>query len=79
MTRPLIDLSPGESARLAAPDGGAAIPRRLLDLGFVPGTLLTVVRFAPMGDPVEIELRGFRVCLRRGQLGALRVDAGEGA
>ncbi len=70
----LIDLAPGARARLAAPDAGRTIPRRLLDLGFVPGTPLTVVRRAPLGDPVEIEIRGYRLCLRLAQLDALRVE-----
>jgi ferrous iron transport protein A len=77
---PLADLPPGTPARLCAPSNGAVIPRRLQDLGFVPGTPLTVVRRAPLGDPVEIELRGYRLCLRVAQLDALRVvtDGGNG-
>lgn len=72
---PLADLPPGMPARLCAPADGAVIPRRLQDLGFVPGTPVTVVRRAPLGDPVEIELRGYRLCLRLAQLDALRVVA----
>jgi ferrous iron transport protein A len=79
MPRPLTDLAPGETGRLAAPQHGCAVPRRLLDLGFVPGTPLRMVRHAPLGDPVEIELRGYRVCLRREQLGGLEVEDGAGA
>lgn len=70
---PLADLAPGTPARLCAPVEGAAIPRRLRDLGFVPGTPVVVVRRAPLGDPVEIELRGYRLCLRVAQLDSLRV------
>jgi len=70
---PLADLPPGTPARLCAAPAGAAIPQRLQDLGFVPGTPLTVVRRAPLGDPVEIELRGYRLCLRLAQLDTLRV------
>ncbi len=44
------------------------LPARLADLGFVAGTPLEVVRAAPLGNPVEIELRGYRVCLRREEL-----------
>ncbi|MFQ5515359.1 MAG: ferrous iron transport protein A [Myxococcota bacterium] len=60
----LIDLRPGEGGRLCThhPDG---VSRRLRDLGFVPGTSLRVIRAAPLGDPVEVELRSFRLCLRR--------------
>jgi ferrous iron transport protein A len=61
-------------ARLCPPADGLAIPRRLQDLGFVPGTPLVVRRRAPFGDPVEIELRGYRLCLRVEQLAVLRVE-----
>ncbi|GIW44245.1 MAG: iron transporter [Candidatus Binatia bacterium] len=69
---PLQKLAEGRWARLAdhfAPN----VSRRLLDLGFVPGTRLKIVRRAPLGDPVEIEIRGTRLCFRRNQLRGLRV------
>jgi len=50
---PLANLPPGTPARLCAPQQGAFIPPRLQDLGFVPGTPLTLVRRAPLGDPVS--------------------------
>jgi ferrous iron transport protein A len=71
---PLNELAPGRPARLAPPAPGAEIPRRLQDLGFVPGTPLVIRRRAPLGDPVEIEIRGYRLCLRVAQLAALRVE-----
>lgn len=57
-------LPPGRPARLCAHARGA-VPPRLEELGFVPGTLVEVVRRAPLGDPIEIDLRGYRVCVRR--------------
>jgi Fe2+ transport system protein FeoA len=79
MVRPLTDLAAGEGGRLCTPRDGVAIPTRLLDLGFVPGTSLRVLRRAPLGDPIEIELRGYRVCLRHSQLVALEVEPETGA
>lgn len=78
---PLAALRPGQRGRLAASEPGVETPRRLQDLGFVPDTVLAVVRRAPFGDPVEIELRGYRLCLRVAQLAGLRVhvDGEEGA
>ena len=72
----LADLEPGASARVAGVDAGSALGRRLLDLGFVPGTDVRVVRRAPLGDPVEYELRGYRLCLRRAE--ALRIHVVSG-
>lgn len=71
-------LPPGRLARLCAPDDGRQIPRRLQDLGFVPGTPLVIRRRAPLGDPVEIEIRGYRLCLRLEQLDQLRVEVADG-
>ncbi len=68
----LADLAPASCARVVAVDPHTPIGRRLLDLGFVPGTELRVIRRAPLGDPVEYELRGYRVCLRRSE--ALRIQ-----
>lgn len=70
---PLRDLRPGCPARLVAPAAGETIGRRLQDLGFVPETRLEIVRRAPLGDPVEIDIRGYRLCLRLAQLHGLRV------
>jgi Fe2+ transport system protein FeoA len=78
-TIPLVQVRPGQRGRLAPPRAGEAIPSRLQDLGFVPGTELEVVRRAPLGDPVEIELRGYRLCLRLDQLAMLRVELEEGS
>ena len=69
----LADLPVGARARLCEPPAGSAIARRLGDLGFVPGTQVSVVRRAPLGDPVELDLRGYRLCLRLEQLEGLRV------
>jgi Fe2+ transport system protein FeoA len=76
-TIPLTELRPGQRGRLVAPPAGEEPPRRLQDLGFVPDTTLEVVRRAPLGDPVEIELRGYRLCLRVAQLSGLRVHVEE--
>ncbi len=41
------------------------VRQRLLEMGLTKGTLVKVIRFAPMGDPIEIALRGYRLSLRR--------------
>ena len=78
MRTPLIELPPGRPGRLCAPEDGREIPRRLQDLGFVPGTSVVIRRRAPLGDPVEIEIRGYRLCLRLAQLDTLRVELADG-
>jgi ferrous iron transport protein A len=71
--RALADLEPGRVARICAHAPQHPVPLRLEELGFVPGTALVVLRRAPLGDPVEIELRGYRVCLRREDLASVCV------
>jgi ferrous iron transport protein A len=66
----------GETATVVEVDAGAALAERLEDLGFVPGTPVTVRRRAPLGDPRVYELRGSQLCLRRSEARAVRVSCG---
>jgi ferrous iron transport protein A len=70
---PLSRLAPGQCAEVKAVDGDSAIGRRLLELGFRPGTPLRVIRRAPLGDPTTYELRGSRFCLRRAEADRITV------
>lgn len=70
---PFRDLPAGQWARLCEAATDHFVAPRLRDLGFVPGTRVKVVRRAPLGDPIEIELRGYRLCLRGRQLDGLWV------
>ena len=75
----LNTLTPGQTGWVTAVDTDDPRGRRLLDLGFLPGTSLRVLRRAPLGDPVLYELRGYRVCLRNEDSLRVRVriDPGE--
>ena len=71
----LSDLSVGHKARVTAfLRGDTAYRRRLLALGLVPGTEFTVIRMAPLGDPVEILVRGCALSVRKGEAGVLQVE-----
>lgn len=70
---PLSDLTLGTRARVVRVDADRPIGRRLLDLGFVPGTSIRVMRRAPLGDPTTYELRGTRLCLRRAEAHHIQV------
>lgn len=60
----LTELVVGDSARVVGYCEQSEFAKRLMSLGLMPGTTLTVKRFAPLGDPVEIHFRGFRLALR---------------
>ena len=74
-TIPISDLPVGCSGRLQ--ELGDSASQRLRELGFVPGTEVTIVRRGFFGDPLEIELRGYRICLRRADLAGMRVTPEE--
>jgi Fe2+ transport system protein FeoA len=64
---PLASLLPGACGVVESVDASTPLGRRLADLGFLPETLVRVLRCAPLGDPVEYELRGYRLCMRHAE------------
>ena len=75
MTETLKDLKVGESGRVVGYDPtGKAYRRRLLAMGLTRGTAISVTRLAPMGDPVEISVRGFALTLRKEEASSLLVE-----
>jgi len=64
MVMTLRDLKIGKSGRVLTVGGENKLRRRLLDMGITPRTLITVKKVAPLGDPIEIILRGYVLSLR---------------
>ena len=60
----LVKLSIGSSGTIAAVGGEGALRCRLLDMGLIPRTKVTLQKVAPMGDPIEIRVRGYELTLR---------------
>ena len=60
----LRELEVGKSARVTAVGGEGALRQHFLDMGIIPGAVVTVVKYAPMGDPVELRLHGYELTLR---------------
>lgn len=61
----LAQLTVGRIATVRALMGTDSVSARLLEMGMIPGTTVTLVGKAPLGDPLEFELRGYRLSLRR--------------
>ncbi|MGR9072930.1 MAG: FeoA family protein [Gammaproteobacteria bacterium] len=75
MTTFLKNLKSGDHGRIMGFDSsGKAYRKRLLAMGLTPGTEFTVTRFAPMGDPVEIRIRGFSLTLRKEESAVLLIE-----
>jgi len=77
MPATLADLPSGHQATLHAVGGERAYRRRLLELGFVPGTTVRLVRRVELGDVLEVELRHSRVSLRISEARAIALKPNE--
>ncbi|MFN7011144.1 MAG: ferrous iron transport protein A [Allorhizobium sp.] len=76
----LSELSVGSTARVTGfSDRTDPCRRRLLAMGLTPGAVFTVTRRAPLGDPVELTLRGTALCLRREEARIVTVEELSGA
>lgn len=75
MSGGLRDMAVGQSGRIVGFDRSrSGYRQKLLSMGLTPGTAFTVTRVAPMGDPVEIRVRGFDLSLRRDEAAVLRIE-----
>ena len=75
MSIKLKSLTVGDQGKIVGFDNsGKAYRKRLLAMGLTPGTEFSVVRFAPLGDPVEITLRGFSLTLRKDEADILSIE-----
>jgi ferrous iron transport protein A len=72
--RTLADLAPGGRGRVRSVGGSPAVAQRLQEMGLTPGVEVEVVRFAPLGDPVEIRLRGYLLSLRKGDARGVHLE-----
>jgi ferrous iron transport protein A len=69
----LDQLQRGQLARVDAVSGDDAVVQRLLEMGLLEGEEIEVLGFAPLGDPMEIRLRDFRLSLRRREAAGVTV------
>jgi Fe2+ transport system protein FeoA len=61
----LAGLPVGQRARVRSLAGQGALRRRLMEMGVLPGTEVEVLRVAPLGDPLEVRVRGYSLSIRR--------------
>ena len=70
----LKDIKAGQSACVLAVGGAGALRQHFLDMGIIPGTDIKVIKFAPMGDPVEVRLHGYELTLRLDDADKIEVE-----
>lgn len=74
MNKLLSDFAVGESGRIVKVNGDGAVRRRLFDMGVTPGANVMLRKKAPLGDPIEVNLRGYELTLRKGEAACVEVE-----
>lgn len=74
MAQTLAQLKPGQNARVIDVTGEVALQQRILEMGVLPGVSVRLIRVAPLGDPMEFELIGYRLSLRRSEAACVNVE-----
>ena len=73
----LSSVKPGQTVKVERLSGGGAVRRRIMDLGIIKGATVLVRKVAPLGDPIEVSVRGCELTLRREEAECVEVsDAG---
>ena len=70
----LSELKRGEKGRIVKIGGGGGLRRRLLDMGLVSGSEVEMERVAPLGDPIEIKVKGYNLSLRKEEADGIQVE-----
>jgi len=71
----LSETKPGQVVQVSGIAGESSFRRRLLELGLVPGTRVELLRVAPLGDPIELLVRGASLSIRKAEAGMIAVEA----
>lgn len=74
MLKKMNEMPVGQSGKVVSVGGEGRIRRRLFDMGVTPGAGFTVVKFAPLGDPIEIRIRGYALTLRKSEAALVEAE-----
>jgi ferrous iron transport protein A len=72
--RTLKDIKPGETVKVIKLNGEGAIKRRIMDMGITKNTSVYVRKVAPLGDPIEVTVRGYELSLRKADAQMIEVE-----
>ena len=70
----LRDTKPGETVKVVKLNGSGAVKRRIMDMGITKGVPVFVRKVAPLGDPVEVTVRGYELSLRKADAEMIEVE-----
>jgi ferrous iron transport protein A len=71
----LKDIACGETVRVVKMEGGGAVKRRIMDMGITKGVEVYVRKVAPLGDPIEVNVRGYELSLRKEDAESILVES----
>lgn len=63
--RKLSEVKPGETVKVTKLNGEGAVKRRIMDMGLTKGVEVKMIKLAPLGDPVEVNVRGYELSIRK--------------
>jgi len=69
----LAQLGIGKSAKVVRLNGEGAVKRRIMDMGLTKGTMVTVRKVAPLGDPIELTVRGYELSIRKDEAASIEI------
>ena len=70
----LKDVKPGETVRVVKLHGAGAVKRRIMDMGITKGVEVYIRKVAPLGDPVEVTVRGYELSIRKADADMIEVE-----
>lgn len=69
----LNELGVGETSKIVRLNGEGAVKRRMMDMGLTKGTEVTVRKVAPLGDPIELRVRGYELSIRKSEAATIEI------
>ena len=70
----LKELKPGQQAIIMSIGEKGSMRRRIMDMGMTPGATVKVIKVAPLGDPIEVNIRGYELSLRKDEANQIQVE-----
>jgi Fe2+ transport system protein FeoA len=74
MLKKLDKIEKGEAGLVRSVEGDGKVRRRLFDMGVTPGAVVTLRKKAPMGDPIEVTIRGYELSLRKAEAALVNIE-----
>jgi len=74
MFQTIVDMRPGQRAKIIKVNSSGKINKRIIDMGVVPGAIIEFEQVAPLGDPVKIRIKGYRLSLRKNEASQIHIE-----